>query len=188
LEDPGTIWTGSPAEYQAHCVARVHPDGLVECRCKTPTGPPRKSGSATTIAAHRDQTAPLALPLLDAARPRLGVARNNDFFLNSPQRVYSARVDAQDGSRHGGLRSGGKTECEGVREDAPLDGLWRSTTKASADCTSCQEAHRVIDRSDKHHRVSYWSGKDHQPGASDETAGADESAGKPDHRGQPNSA
>ena len=45
-----------------------------------------------------------------------------------------------------GLRSGGITECAGVREDASLDGLWRSTTKASADCTSCQEAHHVIDR------------------------------------------
>ena len=33
-----------------------------------------------------------------------------------------------------------------MREDAPLDRLWRSTTKASADCTNCQEAHRVIDR------------------------------------------
>ena len=29
-----------------------------------------------------------------------------------------------------GLRSGGITECAGVREDAPLDGLWRSTTKS----------------------------------------------------------
>src|SRR5580704_17520081 len=89
------IWTGSPAEYRAHCAARDGAGAATELRCKTWPGPPRKPESAIAIADRRDQTAPF--------RPSMSRLRSPQ-SCRGDECLLPSEVAAKSVFRHSSLR------------------------------------------------------------------------------------